>query len=180
MEPVTDKNILAAKKPDPKLLEKLDRLEKLVLLLREYMQDNTETNHLLENEEFTDKQLHNFLLMALDYYNNMVTPISIKSDIMHFPSLVLWLEGAAIFALKSSIFKFIRNSFQYNDSGVQVAVEEKAGEYERTLQRMMTEFTQAARMLKENINMEQCYGGFSSEYLNLYTAGRRNLRSIVS
>ena len=175
-----DRNILAVKTADPRLLEQLDRLEKMVLILRDYLQDDADSNHLLEKEEFSDKQLHGFLLMALDYYNNIVTPISIKSTVMDFPSLTLWLEGAAVFALKSAIFRYIRNNFSYNDSGVQVQVEEKSGEYERTLQRMMTEFTQAARMLKENINMEQVYGGFSSEYLNLYTAGRRNLRSIVS
>lgn len=167
-------------KLDPRTEEQLDRLEKLVNILREFLQDEAETNHLLEDTEFSDKQLRNFLLLALDYYNNVVTPISIRADVLTFPSLSLWLDGAAIFAMKSAIYRFQRNSFQYNDSGTQVAVEEKAGEYERTLQRLMAEFTQASRMIKENINMEQCYGGFSSEYLNLYTAGRRNIRSIVS
>lgn len=172
--------IVGHKKVDTSDNIKIDRLEKLVNILRDYLQDEAETNHLLEDVEFSDKQLHSFLLLALDYYNNAITPISIRADIMTFPSLALWLDGAAIFAMKSAIFRFQRNSFQYNDSGTQVVVEEKAPDYERTLQRAMNEFIQTAKMIKENINLEQCYGGFSSEYLNLYTSGRRNLRSIVS
>lgn len=160
---------------DPKVL---DRLSKLVNILRDYLQDTAETNHLIEGSEFSDQQLLSFLLMALDYYNNIVTPRSIRADVNTFPSLALWLDGAAIFALKSAIFRYQRNSFQYNDSGTQVVVEEKAAEYERTLQRMLQEFMQSCRQIKENINMEQCYGGFSSEYLLLYTAGRKSIRSI--
>lgn len=156
----------------------LDRLSKLVNILRDYLQDNAETNHLIEDREFSDQQLLSFLLMALDYYNNIVTPRSIRADVNNFPSLSLWLDGGAIFALKSAIFRYQRNSFQYNDSGTQVVVEEKAAEYERTLQRMLQEFMQSCRQIKENINMEQCYGGFSSEYLLLYTAGRKSIRSI--
>lgn len=157
----------------------LERLSLLVNILRGYLQDEDEVNHLIEGKEFKDEQLLSFLLMALDYYNNIVTPRSIQADVNTFPSLSLWLDGAAIFALKSAIFKYQRNSFQYNDSGTQVVVEEKAAEYERTLQRMLNEFMQACRQIKENINMEECYGGFSSEYLLLYTAGRRSMRGMM-
>jgi hypothetical protein len=137
--------------------------------------DTEENNHLIEGEEFSDKQLHSFVLLALDHYNNAITPISIKADVMSFPSLALWLDGAAIFALKSSIYRYNRNAFQYNDSGTQVMVEEKAADYERTLARLLNEFNSSARAIKENINLEQCYSGFSSEYLNLYIVGRRNI-----
>lgn len=157
----------------------MERLAQLVDILRDYIQDDADTNHLLEDVEFSDKKLLSFLLLALDYYNNVVTPRSIQATVNTFPSLSLWLDGAAVFALKSAIFRYQRNSFQYNDSGTQVVVEEKAGEYERTLQRALNEFMQACRQIKENINMEDCYGGFSSEYLNLYTAGRRNLRAFA-
>jgi len=166
------------KKPkvDPATME---RLAQLVDILRDYIQDDEKTNHLLEDVEFSDQKLLGFLLLALDYYNNVVTPRSIQANVNTFPSLALWLDGAAVFALKSAIFRYQRNSFQYNDSGTQVVVEEKAAEYERTLQRALNEFMQACRQIKENINMEACYGGFSSEYLNLYTAGRRNLRAFA-
>jgi hypothetical protein len=145
-----------------------DRLRKMVVALRNYLQDDAETNHLIEGEEFSDTQLQTFLLMALDYYNNVITPISIKATVMTFPSFALWMDGASVYALKSAIHRFNRNSFQYNDSGTQVAVEEKAVDYERTLQRALQEFRSSAQAVKENINLEQCYGGFSSEYLDLY------------
>lgn len=157
----------------PKQQADLDLLEKLVVVLRDYLMDKEEVNHLVESEEYEDTQLHMYIMMALDCYNTSVTPISIRSSLSEFPSLTLLLEGAAIYALKSSIFKYIRNSFQYNDAGVQASVEEKAGEYERTVQRMLAEFTQKAQAIKEHINLEGCYGGFNSEYLNLYIVGRR-------
>lgn len=159
--------------PNLPINAELDRLEKLVIALRDYLMDHEENNHLIEGQEFTDKQLQTFLLLALDYYNTAITPLAIQATVMTFPSLSLWLDGASIFALKSAIHKFNRNSFQYNDSGTQVVVEEKAGDYERTLQRLITEFRSSAQAIKENINLEQCYGGFSSEYLNLYVAGGR-------
>lgn len=159
----------------PRIAPELDRLEKLVMILRDYLMDKEEVNHLIEGEEYTDEQLQGYILLALDYYNTAVTPLAISATVMTFPSLSLWLDGAAIFALKSSIYKYNRNAFQYNDSGTQVMVEEKSGEYERTLSRMITEFRAAAQAIKENINLEGCYGGFSSEYLNLYIVGRRNI-----
>ena len=159
----------------PKVSQEIDRLGKLVVALREYMQDNEETNYLIEGQEFSDKQLQTFILLALDYYNTAVTPLAISATIMTFPSLSLWLDGASIFALKSAIHKFNRNSFQYNDSGTQVAVEEKAQDYERTLQRVLAEFRTSAQAIKENINLEGCYGGFSSEYLNIYAVGRTHI-----
>lgn len=157
----------------PGFSQERDRLEKLVVALRDYLMDHEENNHLIEGQEFTDKQLQTFLLLALDYYNTSVTPLAIRATIMTFPSLSLWLDGASIFALKSAIHKFNRNSFQYNDSGTQVVVEEKASDYERTLQRLINEFRMSAQAIKESINLEQCYGGFSSEYLTLYVAGGR-------
>lgn len=166
------------KKEDKKPSEKsLERLQIISNILRTYLQDFEENNHLIGKEEFTDEQILTFLLMAMDQYNNRVTPVSIKADVMTFPSLTLWLDGAAIFALKSAIFKFQRNSFQYSDGGTQVVTDEKAPEYERTLQRMMAEWTQDARLVKESINLEGCYGGISSEYLTLYTSGYHGLRS---
>lgn len=155
-----------------------ERIATLVNILRYYLQDFQEENHLLEKEEFTDNQLRTFLLMTLDHYNNRITPLAIQSKVMTFPSLTLWLDGAAIYALKSAIFRFQRNSFQYNDSGTQVMTDEKAPEYERTLQRMLAEWTQDARSTKESINLEGCYGGISSEYLRLYTIGYKNYRGV--
>lgn len=165
------------KKPNEIDQERLGILENI---LRVYLQDFEENNHLIGKEEFTDEQLLTFLLMAMDLYNNRVTPVSIKATVMTFPSLTLWLDGAAIFALKSAIFKFQRNSFQYSDGGTQVVTDEKAPEYERTLQRMMAEWTQDARLVKESINLEGCYGGISSEYLTLYTSGYHGLRTRAS
>ena len=153
----------------------LDRLEKMTLILRDYLMDDEEKNHLIEDEEFTDLQLRGFLLLALDYYNTAIPPLAIGATVMTFPSISLWLDGASMFALKSAIHKFNRNSFQYNDSGTQVAVEEKAGDYERTLNRIIQEFRVSAQQIKESINLEQCYGGFSSEFLNLYVVGKRNI-----
>ena len=135
--------------------------------------DTAEINHLIEGEEFDDSKLQMCLLMALDAYNTTITPISINSTLSTFPSMSLMIEGGAVFALKSSIFKYIRNAFGYNDAGVQVSVEEKSAEYERTLQRMLTEWNEKCMRLKEHINLEGCYGGFSSEYLNIYIVGRR-------
>lgn len=151
--------------------KELERLQIISNILRTYLQDFEENNHLLGKEEFTDQQILSFLLMALDHFNNRITPVSIKVKVMEMPSLTLWLDCAAIYALKSAIFKFQRNSFQYNDGGTQVVTDEKAPEYERTLQRMLAEWTQDARLVKESMNLERCYGGISSEYLRLYMSG---------
>jgi hypothetical protein len=136
-----------------------ERLAILVNVLRDYLMDWEESNHLIESREFTDNQLRSFLLMALD-----------------FPSLTLWLDTASMFALKSIIYRFNRNAFQYNDSGTSVSVEEKGPMYEATMQRIMQEVITACKSVKENINLENCYGGFSSEFLNMYVPG--NLGSL--
>jgi hypothetical protein len=151
-------------------------LEKLSTVLRDYMSDYPEQNHLIEGSEFSDTQLVSFLLMTIDKFNS-IPPITMRSGLADFPSLTLLLEGAAIYALKSAVFKYIRNAFQYNDSGVQVAVEEKAAEYERTIQRMLTEWMESAREIRQNLNLESAYGGVQSEYLNLFIVGRRTRKT---
>lgn len=153
-----------------------ERLTILVNVLRDYLMDWEESNHLIESREFTDNQLRSFLLMALDFYNTRITPMSIQSTILDFPSLTLWLDTASMFALKSIIYRFNRNAFQYNDSGTSVSVEEKGPMYEATMQRIMQEVITACKSVKENINLENCYGGFSSEFLNMYVPG--NLGSL--
>ena len=157
-----------------------ERLEKMAALLRDYIMDFEEINHLNEGEEFTQNQLILYVIMAHDAFNTQITPIT-NFTILDFPSLSCWLDGAAYYAMKAAVFKYIRNAFQYNDSGVQVAVEEKAAEYERTLQRLEQRFFDAGQRIKEHINLEGCYGGFNSEYLNLYIyrAGRTILKKGV-
>lgn len=150
----------------------LDLLEKCVIVLRDYLMDTEEVNHLIEGEEYTDQKLSLCLLMALDAYNS-IPPISLRATVQSFPSLNLFIEGGAIYALKSSVHKWIRNAFQYNDAGVQVSVEEKSAEYERTVQRLMTEWNANARAIKQSENLEGCYGGLNSEYLSLYVISRR-------
>lgn len=153
----------------------IERIQIMTGILRDYLMDNEENNHLIEGQEFSDNQLRNFLLLTVDYINTHIPPVSLKVSVRGFPSVAMWLDGASMFALKSAIHKFNRNAFQYNDSGTQVAVEEKAGDYERTLARITSEFRASVQSWKESSNLEQCYGGFSSEFLNLYVIGKRNL-----
>ena len=160
---------------EQRLAPENERLELLTIILRDFLMDKEEVNHLIEGEEFSDQKLRSCLLLSLDYYNSCIQPREVSATVMTFPSLSLWLEGAAIYALKSKIFSYIRNAFMYNDAGVQVSVEEKAAEYERTVQRMLGEYIKTAQNIKENINLTACVGSFSSEYLQLYIIGRRNI-----
>ena len=152
----------------------LDLLEKCTIVLRDFLQDFEEINHLVEGEMYTDQQLMTYLLMGGVEAYNSIPPISLRANLVGFPSLNLLIEGGAIFALKSSIFRYRRNAMNYSDAGVQVAVEEKADEYERTVQRMLQEWMLSAKSIKQSVNLESCYGaGLNSEYLNLFVVGRR-------
>ena len=76
------------------------RMERLIPLLREYLGDYAENNHLLQAEEFNDKKLSLCILLALDMFNNTIMPrtsISLET----FPSLDLMLEGAALDTLET-------------------------------------------------------------------------------
>ena len=142
--------------------------EKLIMMLRTYLSDSAEDNTLIAGSENDKERLLLCLVLAVDDFNRSITPITAHT-LENFPSLTLLMEGAAIQSLKQAIFKYIRNSLQYNDGGVNVSLMEKSQEYETALRRMSDMYYTRAQRLKEAMNLEQCYGGVSSEYMDLYT-----------
>lgn len=143
------------------------QVEKLIRVLRSYLRDDSTENSLIDGSENDKERLLLCLVLAVDDFNKSVTPIT-SYTLERFPSLTLLLEGAAIQSLRQAIFKYIRNSLQYSDGGVNISLMEKSTEYENVLRRMSERYYSRVQKVKEALNLEACYGGTDSEYMNLY------------
>ena len=146
--------------------------QSLILELRLYLRDFAPLNRLLENEESNDRDLLMALLHCVEDING--TP-----PVTDYPLVFLFqqhqrkliLEGAACNILESVIFHYSRNSLRFTDSGISVAVDDKADSFLRLYLNLKTEYEQKKLKFKQAANMESItvgdFVGFHSEYLTL-------------
>lgn len=122
-------------------------------------------NVLLDNVEFSDKDIDDALTYTVDYYNAM-TPIT-NVAFTYLPKVIL-LFGIASHLMTSEGIRQLRNQATVQDGNVQpIGIDDKHALYMNWAQYLRGEFMNLARSFKNQKNMEAAYGGLSSGYLNV-------------
>jgi len=135
-------------------------------MLRRFLRDIDELNKLLGRKESTDNQLQMALDMALDDWN-MTPPIFTAVGYSNHPCPNLLLRGGAIQVLMSAGILYSRNKLAYNDGGVSVQSSDQAGEYSMWLNMIVNDYERKKQSIKVQLNLESCWGGDYSEYLDI-------------
>lgn len=130
--------------------------------LREYIQDRLESNHLLDDNEFSVTRLNLAIELAISEFNGM-TPLS-SYDLYTFPNKALLVNGALYKAFFGQAALLARNTMEYSDGGLQIPVEERMALYTNLAQLLQEEFRTSARAWKIQDNIESGWGGISSDY----------------
>ena len=127
-----------------------------------FMRDYKDFNLLLDEEQFTSDDLDQAISMAISEYN-AITPVT-TFIVTSFPNDYILLIGTAVYLLTSEMFLLLRNAASYRDGDVSVRNGDNVNDYRAMKNDLKKEWKLAARNMKTQQNMEQCYGGLRSGY----------------
>lgn len=138
-------------------------------LVRMFMRDvpgkipgTGQENILLDDVEFSEKELDNAIRFTTSRYNAMTPTSRLPPDAIE--EYVL-LVGVAAFLLKSEAIRQVRNDSDAQDADVQqVAIDKKMQQYYFVAGKLDEEYERYARGIKTEENMRRAYGGLSSGY----------------
>ena len=133
--------------------------------IRAFLRDSPEHNPLLmEGVEFSDQDIQQAIKLTVFKWNAMTPQSSDPIDGATLNEYVL-LMGTCSILLRSEGVRQLRNQLMTQDANISpVGLDEKEALYSRWADRLQAEFDTLARQIKNQNNMESCYGGFSSGY----------------
>jgi hypothetical protein len=129
--------------------------------VREYVSDYAPNNYLIDGEEFTDTYISLCKSLGIDSYNMMTPKSNYTED--NFPSKSLLLLATCWQMYLGKATLLARNTMQYSDGGLQIPVEERAELYLGLANSFRSQFTETAKALKIQLNMESGWGSVSSD-----------------
>jgi hypothetical protein len=139
-------------------------IERAVDVLRTYIKDIPEMNKLLGNKYENDpKTLELCIWMALDDWN--VTPPPLPPvKLENHPAKSLLIQYAALLCLRSAGIWHSRERMPSSDGGTSADDHAKFAEYQGWIGNMFNEYQANKNNVKKSINLQNAFGGFSSEY----------------
>lgn len=139
----------------------------------QFLRDYGEYNILLDAVEFSEDDIEKAMYFTAHRYN-AITPVTrVTAD--NFPNEWLLLIGTCIHLLQSEAFLQLRNQATYRDGDVEnIGVDDKFPLYQQLSQSLASDWRNTAQKIKQQINMEGCYGSLSSGYRWL-RSGIRNV-----
>lgn len=135
--------------------------------VREHISDKIENNHLLSGEEFSNTRIDLAMSLAIDRFN-MIPPVG-AADIYTFPNKGILLYGTLALLFEGQAALLARNTMSYSDGGLTIPVEERAALYIQLATMYQQAFDVSARGLKAQRNIEDGWGGVSSDYSHFPT-----------
>lgn len=142
--------------------------EDFVKRTRVFIQDTAEKNDLEGVEESSDIEIYYALQNTLDELSYEFGPHDMIFDTFKQVPLNILQTGAMLNLLVSKGLVSARNTLTYNDQGgITVQDNDKYGRYTVFYNMVINRYRNAAQGWKRSKNINGCYGGVHSEYLNL-------------
>lgn len=145
-----------------------EQYQPMVDRLRSYIGDTAELNELLGAEENSDEYLYHALQDACDEVNMNFEPVFITYELKEL-ALKNWnilKLGAVLQILTGKGILSARNTVAYNDSGnLNLQENDTYGRYINYFNILITKFSRGVIAMKRSQNIENGYGGASSEYM---------------
>lgn len=139
-----------------------EELQELTDCIRMMLRDYTPNNMLLEDIQFTDKEIRLALRLAVSEYNSM--PPNTNVAWRHLPEDILFL-GAARWLMLSESFLQIRNQVNVPSDGLGViGIDDKFQYYMSAGEQLKAEYQNKMRAVKNERNIASGYGSLSSGY----------------
>lgn len=141
--------------------ERQEFIECVRLIMRDYASNNI----MLDDVQFTDKEVDRAITLATSRFNS--TPVLSALTWRDIPEDILF-HGTAYWLMLSESFLQVRNqvSVPADDLGV-IGIDDKMQLYNSLAQQMKADFDQRVRDWKDAMNLASGYGSFSSGYSNV-------------
>lgn len=127
-----------------------------------FVQDRAENNHLLSGTEFSATAIRLSMDLAVDSFNSL--PPKSGATLSDFPSKALLLYGTLWHLYSGQAALLARNTFEYNDGGVQIPIEERFQLYQALSGMYQANFYEAAKSIKLQSNIDEGWGSVRSDY----------------
>jgi hypothetical protein len=156
---------------EQEILARTILVERVRARLRDYAQLNT----IVDGVEFSDVQIEQALLYALEEYNNSPPLIGRRSIRLH-PHPALLMNGAIASLLMDASLFYARNDISYSAGTIQVGFPQ-AQTYFNMGERMMTQFKQDVvnRKTAENVDAASTLQVVTSDYHDIHSLNVRSL-----
>lgn len=133
--------------------------------IRLHLRDSSSVEGLLtDNIHFDDAEIAACIRRPVDYFNEIVPPISQRFSTKYFPYRFHWLEGtvSCLFSLAAEFYR--KNNLDYQAGGASIADLKKAQEYDAAAQSRWATFKTWAQSTKVSLNMNEGWGEVASGY----------------
>lgn len=124
-------------------------------------------NVLLDDVEFSDRELALATRLAVSRFNTMRPPI--RQLVAEQIPLDILIVGVVSFLLNSESFRQLRNQSSVPDGETSLGIDDKHQLYAGARQRIYEEFTELATNWKVMKNMAACWGGVNSGFAYLWS-----------
>ena len=138
--------------------------------IREHLQDRPERNYLLDDEEFSLKEIEIGVKAAISGFNSM-PPTHIRVDLKN-PSDSLkdiMLEGILSRMYRGKSLQHFRNQLNFQDGGAAGSIDDKGQFYQQVASQMWSDFERRSKEYKIYTNLDSGYGELHSDYNDLPT-----------
>lgn len=133
-----------------------------------FLRDRADNNILLDEVQFSDKDINLAIEMAVSAFNG-ITPQT-RLTPMSFPTHLRWLLllGTTRFLLMSESFLQARNQATVQDGDISpIGIDDKSALYSQLAKGLKDEWDEQARGVKTQNNMESAYNTLGSGYRNV-------------
>lgn len=128
--------------------------------IRMALRDNCpEANYLIDDYDFTDKEIFLAMRRTVDYWNES-TPDLIRYSYSNFPYRFHWTSGTIGLLLKQAATHKLRNHLNYDAGGISVNEEARWKDYFTLGDKYWNEYIHWVANKKFEINVESCYFSF--------------------
>jgi len=132
--------------------------------IRTFMKDLPKYNKLLDDFQFTQREVNFAIRMTIEEFNALPPPIGIFTE-DNFPSKYILLLGTTANLLASESIAQLRNQVTSTDGDVvPLDVDNKSAQYQQLGNYYKSMFKEMAMLKKQEINIATCYGRIPSGY----------------
>jgi hypothetical protein len=132
--------------------------------IRIYIRDTKELNKLLGNKFESDvTAIRQAILDSINDWNISQPPLA-PIDLRTHPAKLLLIRKACIELIRSAMIWHAREHMPSQDGGTSADDHAKFGEYSQWIGMVEPDYEKKKEALKVSMNLQQCYGGISSEY----------------
>lgn len=124
------------------------------------LRDCDASNLLLEDFEFSDREIAICIQKVVDHWNE-IPPPCFPYNAHNFPFRKHWLDGVVALLLRNISHYYRRNKHKYSAAGVSMNVMDKSEEYWAVGTQMWNEYKEWAQSKKVSMNVSSCWGRVS-------------------